>query len=119
MPLLDHFHPPWLKLRTWESFHAAWAVELAGQLNEGLLPPSFVALPLTKVGTRVEIDVATVNGAESAAPLQAAGGTATATAVWAPPQPTLDVQVDFTHLDLYEVQIRREDDILRLAAAIE
>jgi Protein of unknown function (DUF4058) len=116
MPLLDHFHPPWLNVRPWDAFHATWAAALAEQLNEGLLPPSFVALPLTKVGTRVEIDVATVNGAASAA---LGGGTATATAVWAPPQPTLDAPVDFTHLDMYEVQIRRDDDSLRLAAAIE
>ena len=119
MPLIDHFHPPWSDVRPWDAFHATWATELAGLLNEGLLPPSFVALPLSKVGTRVEIDVATLNGAESTTPQQGAGGTATATAVWAPPQPTLDTHVDFTHLDLYEVQIRRDDDILRLAAAIE
>lgn len=119
MPLLDHFHPPWLNVRPWDAFHATWAAALAEQLNEGLLPPSFVALPLTKVGTRVEIDVATVNGAGSAVPPQGAGGTATATAVWAPTQPTLDALIDFTHLDLYEVQIRRDDDSLRLAAAIE
>jgi hypothetical protein len=119
MPLLDHFHPPWLNVRPWDAFHATWAAALAEQLNEGILPPSFVALPLTRVGTRVEIDVATVNGSGAAAPPPGAGGAAAATAVWAPPQPTLDAPVDFTHLDLYEVQIRRDDDSLRLAAAIE
>jgi hypothetical protein len=119
MPLLDHFQPPWLTVRPWDAFHATWATALAEQLNEGLLPPSFVALPLTKVGTRVEIDVATVNGAGSAGPPPGAGGTATAAALWAPPQPTLDAPVDFTHLDLFEVQVRRDDDSLRLAAAIK
>jgi hypothetical protein len=119
MPLLDHFHPPLQKTWTWESFHATWAVELAGMLNDGLLPPSFVALPLTQVGTRVEIDVATLNGSGAAVPPQGAGGAATVAAVWAPPQPILDVPIDFTHLDLFEVQIRREDDSFRLAAAIE
>ena len=73
--------------------------------NEGVLPPSFVALPLIQVGTRVEIDVATLNGDGSA--------------LWVPPQPTLDLAIDFTNLDLYEIQIRRDDDSLRLAAAIE
>ena len=62
MPLLDHFHPPWLKQRPWDSFHAAWANALAEQLNDGVLPPSFVALPLTHQGGRIEIDVATLNG---------------------------------------------------------
>jgi hypothetical protein len=119
MPLLDHFHPPLQKIWTWESFHATWAVELAGMLNDGRLPPSFVALPLTSVGTRVEIDVATLNGSGAAGPPQPAGGVATAPAIWAPSQPALDAPIDFTHLDLFEVQIRREDDSFRLAAAIE
>jgi hypothetical protein len=119
MPLLDHFHPPLKKPWTWESFHATWAVELAGLLNNGLLPPSFVALPLTQVGTRVEIDVAALNGSGAGVPPQDAGGVATIPAVWAPPHPILDASIDFTHLDLFEVQIRREDDSPRLAAAIE
>ena len=110
MPLLDHFHPPLQKTWTWESFHATWAVELAGMLNDGLLPPSFVALPLTQVGTRIEIDVATLNGSGEVVPPQGAGGVATIPAVWAPPHPILDASIDFTHLDLFEVQIRREDD---------
>ncbi len=119
MPLLDHFHPPLQKLWTWESFHATWAVELAGLLNDGLLPPSFVALPLTQVATRVEIDVATLNGSGAVVPPQSAGGVTTIPSLWAPPQPIVDAPIDFTHLDLFEVQIRREDDSPRLAAAIE
>ncbi len=119
MPLLDHFHPPLQKTWTWESFHATWAVELAGMLNDGCLPPSFVALPLTQVGTRVEIDVATLNGSGAVVPSQDAGGVATIPALWAPPHPILDASIDFTHLDLFEIQIRREDDSPRLAAAIE
>ena len=74
MPLLDHFHPPWLKQRPWDSFHAAWANALAEQLNDGVLPPSFVALPLTHQGGRIEIDVATLNGTTGAPE----GGAATA-----------------------------------------
>ena len=103
MPLLDHFQPPWLNVRPWDGFHATWAAALAEQLNEGLLPPSFVAFPLSKVGTRVEIDVATVNGSGAAISPQGGGGAATATAVWAPSQPTLDAPIDFAHLDLYEI----------------
>jgi hypothetical protein len=113
MPLLDHFHPPWLKQRPWDSFHAAWANALAEQLNDGVLPPSFVALPLTHQGGRIEIDVATLNGAADASE----GGTATA--VWAPPHPTLEAPIDFTHLDVYEVRIQRDDDSPPLVAAIE
>lgn len=113
MPLLDHFHAPWLTQRPWDSFHAAWANALAEQLNDGVLPPSFVALPLTHQGGRIKIDVATVNGVVDASE----GGTATA--VWAPPPPTLEVPIDFSHLDVYEVRIQRDDDSPPLVAAIE
>ena len=119
MPLLDHFHPPWVDARPWDGFHATWAAALAEQLNEGRLPPSFFAYPLSKVGTRIEMDVATLNGSETAAPPQGPAGAAVATAVWAPPRPTVDAPVTFTHQDLYEIQIRREDDPFRLTAAIE
>ena len=33
MPLLDHFHPPWLNVRPWDAFHATWATALAEQLK--------------------------------------------------------------------------------------
>ena len=113
MPLLDHFHPPWLKQRPWDSFHAAWANALAEQLNDGVLPPSFVALPLTQLGGRIEVDVAAVNGAAGTPE----GGAATA--VWAPPQPSLQAAIDFTHLDVFEVRVQRDDDSPPLVAAIE
>ncbi len=104
MPLLDHFHPPWLKQRPWDSFHAAWANALAEQLNDGVLPPSFVALPFTQLGGRIEVDVAAVNGAAGTPE----GGAATA--VWAPPQPSLQAAIEFTHLDVFEVRVQRDDD---------
>jgi hypothetical protein len=113
MPLLDHFHPPWLKQRPWDSFHAAWANALAEQLNDGVLPPPFVALPLTHQGGRIEIDVATVNG------VAGVSGGGTAMAVWAPPRPTLESPIDFTNLDVYEVRVQRDDDSPPLVAAIE
>ena len=42
-----------------------------------------------------------------------------AAAVWAPPRPALDVAVDFTDQDLFEVQVYDDDDDTRLTAAIE
>lgn len=59
MPVLDHFRPPLSKQRPWDGFHAAWANALVERLNENLLPPGYVALPLETVGGRIEIDVAT------------------------------------------------------------
>ncbi|HEY7422615.1 MAG TPA: hypothetical protein VH682_00010 [Gemmataceae bacterium] len=46
MPLLDHFNPPLSRTHPWRSFHGAWAAAMARLLNQGVLPPSYYALPL-------------------------------------------------------------------------
>jgi hypothetical protein len=112
VPLLDHFRPPLSKQRPWDGFHAAWANSLVDRLNDKLLPPGYVALPLVTVGGRVEIDVAATTD-------EVSNNGGVATAVWAPPAPTLVEPIDFTHLDAFEVHIFREDDSPRLVAAIE
>src|SRR5947209_19702392 len=78
MPLLDHFHPPLAAERDWESFHASWAGEIMATLNQGVLPPGYFAETQVHFGSRVEVDVATLDhGAEPAAP-GANGGVAVA-----------------------------------------
>jgi hypothetical protein len=57
---LDHFHPPLLGQRHWEAFHGWWAAAIAGRLNEELLPPEYFAEFKVTLGTRVEVDVATL-----------------------------------------------------------
>jgi len=114
MPLRDHFHLPLRGLCTWESFHSGWANEIMRQLNK-TLPSGYVARPNVKLGVDVEADVGTLEqpGHES---VENGGGVATA--VWAPPEPTLSVAVDFHHLDVFEVQVHREGG-LEMVAAIE
>src|SRR5262249_30080801 len=60
MPLLDHFHAPLSLTHHWESFHARWAAAIADALNLNLLPPEYLAEVQVHVGSRVEIDVATL-----------------------------------------------------------
>ncbi|MBV9126259.1 MAG: DUF4058 family protein [Planctomycetes bacterium] len=114
MPLRDHFHLPLRALCTWESFHSAWTNEIMRQLNQ-TLPTGYVARPNVKLGVDVTADVGTL---EQVGQQPAAEGGGVATAVWAPPQPTLAVEVDFHHLDLFEVQVQREGG-LEMVAAIE
>ena len=57
MPLLDHFHPPLLGARHWESFHARWAGALADRLNQDWLPKGYFAEIQVHVGGRIEVDV--------------------------------------------------------------
>jgi hypothetical protein len=114
MPLRDHFHMPLRGLCTWESFHSGWANEIVRELNKSL-PPAYVARPNVKLGVDVESDVGTL---EQADPAPAINGGGLATAVWAPPTPTLSVAVDFHRLDVFEVQVHREGG-LEMVAAID
>ncbi len=115
MPLLDHFRSPLADEAPWEGFHSTWATTIAAQLNAGVLPPDYRAIPHVKAGSAVEIDVATSYqppGAGSINPEPAPGG-------WAPPQPSLTLEVDFVGPNLFEVQIVRRLGGPQLRAAIE
>jgi Protein of unknown function (DUF4058) len=114
MPLRDHFHLPLRGQCTWESFHSGWANEIMRQLNK-TLPPMYVARPNVKLGVDVEADVGTLEQTEQELGEEGGG---VATAVWAPPKPTLSVPVDFNRLDVFEVQVHREGG-LEMVAAIE
>lgn len=114
MPLLDHFHPPLSRHRPWEGVHSAWANTLARLLNEELLPDGYYAMPNVQLHGQMEVDVATLEEAD-----HHAAGSATATAVWAPPRPALAIPIDFADLDVFEVQIRHDEQGPRLLGAIE
>jgi hypothetical protein len=114
MPLRDHFHLPLRGLRTWESFHSGWTNEIMRRLNRSL-PSGYVARPNVKLGVAVEADLRTL---EDPGHKQADEGGGIATAVWAPPAPTVSAAVDFNHLDVFEIQVHREGG-LELVAAIE
>src|SRR2546425_13046012 len=101
MPLLDHFRSPWSEDWPWDGVHGAWAATIARQLNEGLLPPDYYAVPLVKRGGQVEIDVATFgrNGGSAGTT-----GSAVAPAGWAPPPPRRPGPPHFVSPDLFEIQ---------------
>jgi hypothetical protein len=113
MPLRDHFHLPLRGLCTRESFYSAWANEIMRQLNK-TLPAGYAARPNVKLGY-VEAEVGTLEQSGYDRPEDGGG---LATAVWAPPRPTLSVAVDFHRLDVFEVQVHREGG-LELVAALE
>src|SRR5947208_17043357 len=86
MPLLDHFHPPLIAERRWESFHSNWATKLADALTERWLPPNYIAEEHVHLDPSVEIDVATFERGASTSG-EAGGGTVATVGskVWAPP----------------------------------
>lgn len=118
MPLRDHFHPPLSETRRWDSLHGAWPALIVIDLNKRL-PERFVASPRVHLGAEFEIDVAASeieSGVVGPGPAESPNG-GTATAVWAPPRPTMTVATAVPEADEYEVQIHHRDG--RLVAAIE
>ena len=120
MPLRDHFRPPVDDIISWESFHGQWPAMIVVALQRRL-PRGYVAVPRVHSGSLIEIDVATFEKDDPASPSQTAGNGngGVATAVWAPPQPTLAVATDLPKLDDYEVRIYDSKRSRRLVAAIE
>ena len=120
MPLLDHFHPPLFPDRTWESMHA-WATAIMGHLNENLLPSMYFAETQVHIGSRVEIDVATLEESVQRLPVAAKQGNGTVATiepkVWAPPSPALMIPTTFP--DEIEIQVLGSSTGAHLVAAIE
>ncbi|MEZ6060659.1 MAG: DUF4058 family protein [Planctomycetaceae bacterium] len=121
MPLLDHFRPPLSQRGSWEGFHGMWPALIVQQLND-LLPHRYHAEPRVHLGTAFEIDVCTFEPNRRGGEVAEAGefGTvSTSAAAWAPPEPTLAVEVDPTELYEYEVLILDDDRDRDLVAAVE
>jgi hypothetical protein len=120
MPLRDHFHPPLDNKRSWEELHGGWPMMLVAALSRRL-PPRYVAGPRVYLGTYFEIDVASYEEEETL-PLASVGDAeegGVATAVWAPPQPTLTVATELPDPDEYEVRVYDTKHQRRLVAAVE
>ena len=124
MPLRDHFHPPLDDFTSWQGFHAQWPATIVATLNR-TLPPEYVAEPRVHLGAAFEIDIAGFEVDESARTAAAVldgasdedvGGLATA--VWAPPRPTLDVATDLPDQYVYEVRVY-DAPHRQLVAAVE
>ncbi len=120
MPLRDHFRPPLDNVRSWDELHGAWPTVIVMALNPKL-PPRYVAAPRVHLGPHAEIDVTGYEQDEPAASVAVSGTEAggVATAVWAPPRPTLDVATDLPEQDEYEVRVYDTWRRRRLVAAIE
>src|SRR5262245_23282979 len=118
MPLLDHFHPPLRPARRWESLHAAWANAIMGWLNETVLPTRYYAETQIHIGSRVEVDVGTLEEENPpvSTPKNGPGGVVAAEA-WAPPAPPLTLPAVFP--DEIELQVFDAEAGNYLVAAIE
>lgn len=120
MPLRDHFRSPLADRRSWDGFHGQWPAMIVIGLNRKL-PQRYVAEPQVHLGSSIEIDVATdeEDDADSPSAGERDNGGGVATAVWAPPRPTLAVATDLPALDEYEVRVYDTKSGRRLVAAVE
>jgi hypothetical protein len=121
MPLRDHFRPPLDDMRHWEGLHGGWPMMIVARLRQKL-PRRYFAEPRVHSGASAEIAVATFED-EGEGVLTGGEGNGdsggVATAVWAPPQPTLTVVTDLPTQDVYEVRVYDEKRHCRLVAAVE
>ena len=117
MPLHDHFRSPLDDEFHWEAMHATWPVMIVAALR-GRLPTGFFAEPRVHSGRSAEIDVSTFEREDVGLSQRDEGG-GVATAVWAPPRPTLAVATDLPGEEVYEVQIYDRRRRARLVAAVE
>jgi hypothetical protein len=119
MPLRDHFRSPVAKVASWEAVHGGWPMVIVQSLARSL-PSRYVAHPRVHLGSLAEIDVSTYQKDDSP-PLHADNGNGgvVATAVWAPPRPTMSVVTDLPAQDEYEVRVYDTERAQRLVAAIE
>jgi hypothetical protein len=118
MPLRDRFRPSIDERRSWEGFHGAWPTMMVMALNKKL-PTNYVAEPRVHLGAYYEIDVASLE--EEPAGLASSRGDkgGVATAVWAPPEPTLTIATDLPGQYEYEVRVYDMTDQRHLVAAVE
>jgi hypothetical protein len=119
MPLRDHFRPPLDDRHSWEELHGQWPAVIVQHLRK-VLPPGYVAAPRVHLGSVIEVDVATFeNEAPSPPAASDEGDGGVATAVWAPPRPSVTVETELPEYDEYEVRVYDARRGRHLVAAIE
>jgi Protein of unknown function (DUF4058) len=118
MPLLDHFRPPIFNKGSWEGFHGGWPMTMVMDLCKSL-PDQYVAEPRVHLGKNFEVDDCTFDVAEENGLGLSSIGSGQATATWAPPEPTLSLELDPTEIYEYEVLIFDQQRGRELVAAIE
>lgn len=118
MPLLDHFRPPIFNKGSWEGFHGGWPMAMVMDLCKSL-PEQYTAEPRVHLGKNFEVDVYTFDDSRGSNFGSSSFDTDAATVTWAPPEPTLTLDLAPTEIYEYEVLIFDQQRGRELVAAIE
>ena len=108
MPLRDHFRPPLSQSSSWEEVHDGWPMVIVQQLGK-LLPPQYLAGPRVHLGSNAEVDVASFEFQGKGSPIGAVADSGSATATWAPSEPSLVMETELCDVDEYEVRVYDAD----------
>lgn len=112
--LLDHFSLPLRQTHPWKNFHTTWATMIVQQLNGGILPSGYYALPEVNRGNFVQVDIGTLSSHDCTDPDPTCSG-----AVWTPTAPRLRLAVEIAPLNSASVHVMTDDGDPSLLAAIE
>ena len=120
MPLLDHFRPPISTKSSWEGLHAMWPAQLVIDLCK-VLPDQYTAEPRVHLGEYYEINVCAFEEEHFQRSEMRFDDSSQAgvTTLWAPPQPTMTLEIDPAKLYQYEVLVFDQSRGRELVAAIE
>ena len=118
MAMLDHFRPPILNKGSWEGFHGMWPALMVLDIGKSL-PLQYTAEPRVHLGKNFEVDICTFDVQKTTDSGSSSNGPGLATALWAPPEPTLTLELDPTEIYEYEVLIFDNERGRELVAAIE
>ncbi|HQX54122.1 MAG TPA: hypothetical protein PLR25_29685 [Planctomycetaceae bacterium] len=102
MPLFDHFRPPIFNKGSWEGFHGGWPMTMVMDLCKSL-PEQYAVEPRVHLGKNFEVDVCTFDVEGEMGFGSSSFGAGSATEIWAPPEPTLTLELDPTEIYEYEV----------------
>ena len=118
MPLRDHFRSPLDDKHSWDELHGMWPAMIVRQLIE-VLPEPYFAAPGVHLGSLYEVDVGTYGDRDPGGADFDTGEGGLALATHAPPKPTLSLEPELRHQDVYEVRICESRRNRRVVAAIE
>jgi hypothetical protein len=95
-----------------------WPAVIVQQLRKRL-PHGYVAAPTVHLGSQIEVDVATFENDDAARLQNPEGAGGVATALWAPPEPTVAVETEVPDYDEYAVRVYDAERGRQLVAAVE
>ena len=94
---------------SWEEVHGGWPMVIVQQLGK-LLPPQYVAGPRVHLGSNAGVGVASFELQGMGSPIGARADSGSATATWAPSEPSLVMETELCDVDEYEVRLTGQRD---------